>query len=261
MQIHGLAADGTPSPGTPAMGGFVDNYMRQPPPTPRRSAAGPARRDALFHARPGAGDQHAGPRLRRLRPLARLRALPDLAQPVLCPHRHGQRLRQQRADAFPLRDGDGVQPPMDSVGQSWRVYFHDMPQSATLAKLWDKALTHFRHFEADFADDASGRHLARLQFHRAALLHRRGARLHAERRASAAQRLPRRSADRRGLQRGAQRARLAARRCWSSPTTNMAAATTMSSRRPPRPRAGRRRTGSTSTGSGCACRLSSCRPG
>jgi phosphoesterase family protein len=34
MQIHGPAADGTPNADAPAMGGFVDNYIRQPPTTP-----------------------------------------------------------------------------------------------------------------------------------------------------------------------------------------------------------------------------------
>ena len=34
MQIYGLTADGQPNPGAPAMGGFVDNYMRQAPPNP-----------------------------------------------------------------------------------------------------------------------------------------------------------------------------------------------------------------------------------
>lgn len=34
MQIHGLAADGTPNTGGPTMGGFVSNYMRQPTTTP-----------------------------------------------------------------------------------------------------------------------------------------------------------------------------------------------------------------------------------
>src|SRR5262249_30498929 len=34
MQIHGLKEDGAPNPGSFTMGGFVDNYMRQPPATP-----------------------------------------------------------------------------------------------------------------------------------------------------------------------------------------------------------------------------------
>src|SRR5665213_2856767 len=34
MQIHGLADDGTLNTGAPTMGGFVDNYMRQPATTP-----------------------------------------------------------------------------------------------------------------------------------------------------------------------------------------------------------------------------------
>ena len=34
MQIYGLAANGTLDTGGPTMGGFVDNYMRQPPTIP-----------------------------------------------------------------------------------------------------------------------------------------------------------------------------------------------------------------------------------
>ena len=37
MQIHGLAANGTVNTGAPTMGGFVDNYMRQPKPRRRRT--------------------------------------------------------------------------------------------------------------------------------------------------------------------------------------------------------------------------------
>jgi phospholipase C len=40
-------------------------------------------------------------------------------------------------------------------GQSWKVYFHDVPQAATLAGLWTSAPTHFREFEAEFARDAA----------------------------------------------------------------------------------------------------------
>ncbi len=44
---------------------------------------------------------------------------------------------------------------LESVSQTWRVYFHDIPQSATLARLWDNALTNFADFEKEFAADAS----------------------------------------------------------------------------------------------------------
>lgn len=39
----------------------------------------------------------------------------------------------------------------------WRVYFHDMPQAATLARLWENVPTHFRFFNAFVADAAAGR--------------------------------------------------------------------------------------------------------
>ncbi len=67
------------------------------------ACARPVRGHALFHAGPGAGDQPARARLRRVRPVARLRAVPDLAQPLLRPCRDGERLRQQFAGAFPVR--------------------------------------------------------------------------------------------------------------------------------------------------------------
>jgi phospholipase C len=35
------------------------------------------------------------------------------------------------------------------------VYFHDIPQSATLARLWAEIPMHFHHFEDDFARDAA----------------------------------------------------------------------------------------------------------
>ena len=38
----------------------------------------------------------------------------------------------------------------------WRVYFHDTPQAATLATLWDDVPTHFRFFNAFAADAAAG---------------------------------------------------------------------------------------------------------
>jgi phospholipase C len=40
---------------------------------------------------------------------------------------------------------------------TWRVYFHDVPQAATLATLWDDVPTHFRFFNAFTADAAAGR--------------------------------------------------------------------------------------------------------
>ena len=99
-QIFGL--DGDPN-GRPTMMGFVDNYMRQPP--ERRTSelvkpppSGPPDPRSIMHAYApggGAGDQPSGEVLWRLRSLARLRALRNLAEPLFRPCRNGRRLRQQ----------------------------------------------------------------------------------------------------------------------------------------------------------------------
>lgn len=154
MQINGLAADGTPSPATPAMGGFVDNYMRQPPPDPKVDP--PPDPPAVMH-------YFTPDQVPVISTLARAFAVSDRwhasAPCQTWPNRffaHTGTANGYVNNApthFPY-EMETVFNRMDSVGQSWRVYFHDIPQSATLAKLWDKALTHFRHFEADFANDA-----------------------------------------------------------------------------------------------------------
>jgi len=53
---------------------------------------------------------------------------------------------------------------LEEAKQSWRVYFHDIPQSATLARLWGDVLTHFRVFEQDFARDAASGKLPAYSF-------------------------------------------------------------------------------------------------
>ena len=97
MQLRGLAADGRQYRRAD-MSGFVEITCASRRPLRRPILT----HHALLHAGPGAGHQPAGARLWRVRPMARLRALPDLAEPLFCPHRNGCRLRQQFADAFPL---------------------------------------------------------------------------------------------------------------------------------------------------------------
>jgi phospholipase C len=53
---------------------------------------------------------------------------------------------------------------LDSVNQPWRVYFHDIPQSATLARLWADIPTHFRFYQDDFARDAAQGNLPAYSF-------------------------------------------------------------------------------------------------
>ncbi len=52
---------------------------------------------------------------------------------------------------------------LEAAGQRWRVYFHDIPQSATLAKLWNR-VANFRHFEEHFANDAAAGNLPAYSF-------------------------------------------------------------------------------------------------
>ncbi len=45
---------------------------------------------------------------------------------------------------------------LQAHGQSWRVYFHDMPQAALLRDIWLYALFHFKGFEHFLADAHTG---------------------------------------------------------------------------------------------------------
>jgi phospholipase C len=47
---------------------------------------------------------------------------------------------------------------------AWRVYFHDVPQSTTLTRLWGDAATHFRLFNDDFIRDAASGKLPAYSF-------------------------------------------------------------------------------------------------
>ncbi len=45
---------------------------------------------------------------------------------------------------------------LEQAGQDWRVYFGDIPQAATLSRLWLDVQRHFRRFEQFAADAAAG---------------------------------------------------------------------------------------------------------
>ena len=53
---------------------------------------------------------------------------------------------------------------LSSVNQPWQIYFHDIPQSATLTDLWQHTLTNFSNFETDFARDAASGKLPAYSF-------------------------------------------------------------------------------------------------
>jgi phospholipase C len=161
MQIHGLAADGTPNTGGPTMGGFVDNYMRQPPTTP---AADPY--SVMHYFTP---DQ-----VPVISTLARAFGVSDQwhasAPCQTWPNRFFAHTGTANGyvDNSPTRfpyEMDTVFNRLSDAGQSWRIYFHDMPQTATLAKLWGSMFTsHFLDFTTDFIPAAAAGNLPSYSF-------------------------------------------------------------------------------------------------
>ena len=150
MQIYGLDETPASNPGPPAMGGFVDNYMRQkaqePAPDPR----------AVMH-------YFTPEQVPVISTLARAFAVSD--------RWHASAPCQTWPNRFFVHTGTAggwvnnspthfpylmttVFDRLDGVGQSWRLYFHDVPQASTLTRLWDKAPAHFRPFDPDFVHDA-----------------------------------------------------------------------------------------------------------
>ena len=140
--------------GRPTMSGFVDNYVRQPdrgsPPDPK----------AVMHAyRP---EQLATSSL-----LGRSFGVSDRwfasAPCETWPNRYflhcgtaGGYVNNQRS-TFPRR-WPRFMPTifrrLDRSGYTWKVYFHDLPQAATLVDLWPKIPSRFCFFDPEFAADA-----------------------------------------------------------------------------------------------------------
>lgn len=52
---------------------------------------------------------------------------------------------------------------LQAVGKEWRIYFHDMPQTATLTRLWGDPVRDFRRFD-DFLPDAANGDLPAYSF-------------------------------------------------------------------------------------------------
>ena len=53
---------------------------------------------------------------------------------------------------------------MTEAGKSWRIYFHDVPQTATLANLWSELPDHLYRFDEHFELDAKTGHLPNYSF-------------------------------------------------------------------------------------------------
>lgn len=166
MQIQGLTADGQLNTGAPTMDGFVDNYMRQPPPD-RRTDPPPDPAAVMHYFMP---DQV--PIISRL---ARAFGVSDrwhASAPcqtwpnrffVHCATANGYVNNATPTTHFPYLM-QTVFNRLESVKQQWRVYFHDIPQCMTLSRLWDNAFTNFRFFERDFVRDAANGKLPAYSF-------------------------------------------------------------------------------------------------
>lgn len=159
MQIHGLAPDGTPNPTGPTMGGFVDNYMRQP------AAASADPRAVMHHLMPE--------QVPVLSQLARAFAVSDRWHASAPCQTWPNRFFAHTGTAAGYVNNSPTHFPytmptvfnrLESAGQDWRVYFHDMPQAATLSAIWDRALTHFLDYTAHFAHDAAAGKLPAYSF-------------------------------------------------------------------------------------------------
>jgi hypothetical protein len=92
MQLFGSSAVAAPPP-APTMSGFVKSYLSQ---TAKPAASYRANSVMHFYMPEQVPfDQYLGAQLCRLRPVARVGAMPDLAKPLFCPCGDGRRLREQ----------------------------------------------------------------------------------------------------------------------------------------------------------------------
>jgi len=150
-QLRGLTDSGQPRSDPPNMSGFVDNYMRQKATNPLPD------RYAIMH-------YFTPEQVPVISQLARAFGVSD--------RWHASAPCQTWPNRFFVHTGTAggyvnnspthfpykmktVFECLAEQGQSWKVYFHDVPQSATLAGLWPSAPTHFREFETEFSRDAA----------------------------------------------------------------------------------------------------------
>lgn len=149
MQLFGLA--GPVNDGPSPMSGFVDNYLRQKKEPPYEA------RQVMHYYRP-----------------EQVPIISQLARSyAVCDQWHASAPNQTWPNRFFAHCGSAGgyvnnSPPhfpymMPSIFEGlndrengWKVYYHDIPQSLTLARLWDR-MDQFRHFGEFARDAAAGR--------------------------------------------------------------------------------------------------------
>ncbi len=149
LQTHGLSPDGTVD-GEASMAGFVDDYMRQPATNPA-----PDPYEVMHYFTPD--------HVPVISQLARAFGISDRwygsAPCQTWPNRFfthcgtANGYVNNNPTHFPYTM-ETVFNRLSGAGQSWRIYFHDIPQSATLAKVWTSA-GNFSQFGTAFAADAA----------------------------------------------------------------------------------------------------------
>ncbi|HUN42139.1 MAG TPA: alkaline phosphatase family protein [Acetobacteraceae bacterium] len=155
MQIFGLHPDGAAR-----MDGFVDNYLRQPDqktrPDPR----------AVMHC-------FVPEQLPVLSLLARSFGVSDRWFASAPCETWPNRLFVHTGTGGGQVNNAAIQRPfilptvfrrLARRGRRWRVYFHDVPQTAALASLWPWIPTHFRFFDPEFGIDAANGMLPHYSF-------------------------------------------------------------------------------------------------
>jgi phospholipase C len=155
MQVFGLHPDGTPR-----MNGFVDNYVRQP----MHGATLDPR--AVMHC-------FMPEQLPVLSTLARSFGVSDRWFASAPCETWPNRLFAHTGFAGGQVNNAALPRPLllrtvfhrlAAGGHSWKVYFHDVPQTAALYTLWPSIPTHFRFFASEFAVDAKSGRLPNYSF-------------------------------------------------------------------------------------------------
>jgi phospholipase C len=156
MQIFGLG--GSPSD-PPKMNGFVDSYVRQP---------GPPQPDPM-----SAMHYFTEKQIPVISQLARAFGVSDQwhasAPCQTWPNRFFA--HTGTAGGYVTNEPYHLPYEMETIferlsanGKSWKVYFHDLPQSAALANIWHEIPFHFRFVEEEFAQDCRNGDLPNYSF-------------------------------------------------------------------------------------------------
>ncbi len=144
VQIAGLD-------GASPMGGFVDNYMRQPGTAPRDPRA------VMHYFTPG--------QLPVLSRLATAFGVSDRWFASVPSQTWPNRFFTHCGTAGGWVNNAPYHFPyamptvfnlLNAVGRTWRIYFHDVPQAAALLRIWSDATKGFRRFGEFLSDAANG---------------------------------------------------------------------------------------------------------